>query len=130
MLEILKQIEEEIHGVLAKVKEDDIERFLAEIAPDRRIFVDGEGRSGFKAKAKGARVLAVTSKPASPLGQCADVVLEIPGTVKGDAGGERKSIQLLSSLFDQSLHIVLDAVCLALSRRDHIANEQATATHW
>ena len=180
MLEILKKIEEEIHGVLAKVKEDDIERFLAEIAPNRRIFVDGEGRSGFsakgfamrlmhlkytvyfvgetitpaveagdvfiavsgsgtsknvvsdaeKAKAKGARVLAVTSKPASPLGQCADVVLEIPGTVKGDAGGERKSIQLLSSLFDQSLHIVLDAVCLALSRRDHIANEQATATHW
>ena len=75
-------------------------------------------------------MLAVTSKPASPLGQCADVVLEIPGTVKGDAGGERKSIQLLSSLFDQSLHIVLDAVSLAISRRDHIANEQATATHW
>ena len=180
MLTVLEQIEAEIHSVLSKVQEDNVAAFLAELSPKKRIFVDGEGRSGFsakgfamrlmhigytvyfvgetitpaveagdvfiavsgsgssqnvvndaeKAKKKGARVLAVTSKVESPLGKCADLVLEIPGTVKGDAGEARKSIQLLSSLFDQSLHIVLDAVCLELSRRDHVANETATATHW
>lgn len=180
MVALLEQIEEEIHRVLCKIKADDMERFIDEIHHEKRIFVDGEGRSGFsakgfamrlmhlrytvyfvgetitpameagdvfiavsgsgksqnvvndaqKAKQKGLRVLAVTSKRDSPLAKLADVILEIPGTVKGDAGEERKSIQLLSSLFDQSLHIVLDAVCLALSRRDHVANDQATATHW
>ena len=103
---------------------------------DVLIAVSGSGKSqnvvgdAEKAKRKGLRILAVTSKPDSPLAELADVVLEIPGTVKGDAGEERKSIQLLSSLFDQSLHIVLDAVCLELSRRDRVANDQATAAHW
>lgn len=54
----------------------------------------------------------------------------VPGTVKGDLGSDRKSIQLLSSLFDQSIHIVLDGLCLYLSQRDKISNEAATKTHW
>ena len=66
----------------------------------------------------------------SPLAGYADQVLIIPGTVKGDTGESRGSIQLLSSLFDQSLHIVLDAVCLIISYRDDTANESATGAHW
>lgn len=180
MIEVLDQILDEIHDVLDHVKEEEVNSFLDEFHRERRIFVDGEGRSGFsargfamrlmhlgytvffvgetitpavqkgdlfiavsgsgksvnvrndaeKAKEKGAFLAAVTSKENSPLAEMADKVLVIPGTVKGDAGRNRGSIQLLSSLFDQSLHITLDAVCLLLSRRDHMSNEAATKAHW
>ena len=70
-----------------------------------------------KAKEKHASVIAVTSKRESLLAGFADQILVIPGTVKGDTGEGRGPIQLLGSLFDQSLHIGLDAVCLFLSYR-------------
>jgi 6-phospho-3-hexuloisomerase len=83
-----------------------------------------------KARDKGCRILVVTSKADSSLAALADQILVIPGTVKGDTDDKRKSIQLLSSLFDQSLHITLDAVCLLLSYRDQTANDLATKAHW
>ena len=69
---------------------------------------------------------AETSKPESPLAAAADAVIVVPGRVKGEAGG---SIQLLSSLFDQSVHIALDALCLMLSRRDNVSDADANANH-
>lgn len=78
------------------------------------------------AKKLGVKVIAVTSKPESPLAAAADAVILVPGRVKGEAGG---SIQLLSSLFDQSVHIALDALCLMLSRRDNVSDAQANANH-
>ena len=86
MLEILKQIEEEIHGVLAKVKEDDIERFLAEIAPNRRIFVDGEGRSGFSAKGFAMRLMHLkytvyfVGETITPAVEAGDVFIAVSGS--------------------------------------------------
>ena len=180
MTEVFMDILAEIETVLDAVDEQQLEAVMERIQKNRRVFVDGEGRSGFsakgfamrlmhlgytvffvgetitpalregdlfiavsgsgksanvlndakKAKTAGAELVAVTSKPDSPLAQEADCVLVIPGTVKGDAGSQRGSIQLLSSLFDQSLHITLDALCLLLSRRDHTANETATGAHW
>ncbi|MDO4960911.1 MAG: 6-phospho-3-hexuloisomerase [Eubacteriales bacterium] len=177
---VLDVILKEIEGVLAQVKDEELENVMASFSKDRRIFVDGEGRSGFsakgfamrlmhlgytvyfvgetitpavkdgdlfiavsgsgksanvvndakKAKAAGAELIAVTSKPESPLAVEAAKLLVIPGTVKGDTGAGRASVQLLSSLFDQSLHITLDALCLLISRRDNTANETATGAHW
>ena len=167
-MDVLRTIMDEIEHVVANVKKDEIDQVIGLIQKDRRIFVAGEGRSGFsakgyvvgetitpaikegdiligvsgsgksisvvdaarKAKEKNASVIAVTSKRESPLAGFADQILVIPGTVKGDTGEKRGSIQLLSSLFDQSLHIVLDAVCLLLSYRDNTANESATGAHW
>ena len=180
MTEVLRQIMDEIDATIDQVKEEELQAFMDRIRKEHRIFVDGEGRSGFsargfamrlmhigyqvffvgetitpameegavfigvsgsgtsamvlndakKAKDHGCTILAVTSKKDSPLAAMAETVLIIPGTVKGDSGSSRKSIQLLSSLFDQSLHITLDAVCLMLSRRDHTSNEEATHVHW
>lgn len=180
MVAILTDIMQEIEDVLGKVQEEELQAVMAELDQSRRVFVAGEGRSGFsargfamrlmhigytvyfvgetitpamkagdvfigvsgsgksagvvndakKAKDMGLTVIAVTSKPESALAALADVVMVIPGTVKGDSGEARGSIQLLSSLFDQSLHITLDALCLLLSRRDHTANEVATKAHW
>lgn len=180
MMTVLRDIMDEIEEVLKKVKEEEIQAVMERLDKNRRIFVAGEGRSGFsakgfamrlmhigytvyvvgetitpsmkngdvfigvsgsgksasvindakKAKEIGCTVLAVTSKQDSPLAEMAEVILQIPGTVKGDTGETRTSIQLLSSLFDQSLHITLDALCLLLSRRDHTENEEATKAHW
>lgn len=179
-MEILNQIMDEINGTLQQVSEEEINAVMDIVTKERRVFVDGEGRSGFsargfamrmmhigytvffvgetitpamkegdvfigvsgsgksasvvndakKAKQAGCTVIAVTSKKDSPLAAEADQLLVIPGTVKGDSGEGRKSIQLLSSLFDQSLHITLDALCLLLSRKNNVANETATGAHW
>lgn len=98
--------------------------------------ISGSGESGSvvlntkKAKEKGCLVVVVTSKESSTLAGLADKLIIVPGTTKGDNGEQRKSVQLLSSLFDQSLHIVLDALCLMVSKKDSISNSEATAKHW
>lgn len=148
MVEVLQDIMQEIEDVIDKVKDEELQAVMAELDKSRRVFVAGEGRSGFsargfamrlmhigytvyfvgetitpamqagdvfigvsgsgksasvvndakKAKDVGLTVIAVTSKPESPLAEAAKTVLVIPGTVKGDTGEARGSIQLLSSL--------------------------------
>lgn len=179
-MEILDCILTEIEDVIHKVKTEELVRFASQITKDKRIFVDGEGRSGLMAKGfamrlmhlgytvyvvgetitpavgtndvfivvsgsgessnvladtnkavnKGNSVLVVTSKLNSSIANLADIVLIVPGTIKSDSVDNRGSIQLLSSLFDQSLHIVLDVICLMLSKRDQVSNEEATTNHW
>lgn len=103
---------------------------------DLFITVSGSGKSANilsdtkKAKNLGCEVVAFTSNTESELAKEADIIVIVPGTVKGDTGEGRKSIQLLSSLFDQSIHIVLDGLCLYLSKRDNMSNEEATKIHW
>lgn len=179
-MEVFNVILDEIKGVLDQVNDSEFKNAAVSIKKDRRIFVDGEGRSGLmakgfamrlmhlgyetyvvsetitpalkegdlfisvsgsgrsaniisdtnKAKNVGCEILVFTSNNVSELAKLADNIVIVPGTVKGDTGADRKSIQLLSSLFDQSIHIVLDGLCLYLSQRDKISNESATKTHW
>ncbi|MBP1046043.1 6-phospho-3-hexuloisomerase [Enterococcus sp. BWM-S5] len=79
------------------------------------------------AQRKGIEIIGITSEPASPLAQSAENLLIIPGATKTGSGIQ--SIQLLSSLFDQTLHITLDYVCLMISKRDHVSNEDAKKQH-
>lgn len=103
---------------------------------DLFISVSGSGKSANvvsdtkKAKKVGCEVIAFTSNAESDLAKEADIVVKVPGTVKGDEGENRKSVQLLSSLFDQSIHIVLDGLCLYLSQINQISNNEATKIHW
>lgn len=80
------------------------------------------------AKKKGLTVIAVTSAANSPLAQLADAVLIVPRATKNGEGAVQ-SIQLLSSLFDQTLHITLDVLCLMLSNRDKISKEDVYNGH-
>lgn len=180
MIPILETILDEITGVLDKVDETGLKETLAYLKKEKRIFVDGEGRSGLmakgfamrlmhlgysvyvigetitpaikkedvfivvsgsgesansledtkKAKKTGSKIIAVTSKENSSIAELADSILLVPGTVKSEQGENRTSIQLLSSLFDQTLHITLDVLCLMISRRDGFSNEEATKKHW
>ena len=86
--------------------------------------------SAEKAKKSGARTLLVSSKRDSLIAKVVDCAFVVPGTVKGEQGVNRGSIQLLSTLFDQSLHLVLDALCLMISQRDEMSNDEATQLHW
>ncbi|MDR1904741.1 MAG: SIS domain-containing protein [Treponema sp.] len=105
-------------------------------AEDLFIGVSGSGASAnvvndaAKARNAGCRLLAITGKHDSPLAEASDAVLCVPGTANGDTGDDSGSVQLLSSLFDQSLHIVLDALCLAVSLRDVTDNTSATDSYW
>ncbi len=174
----LPEILLEIKDVLDAVDELKMETLERAVMKERRIFVDGEGRSRYvgqcfamrlmhlglqsyvigdtntpafaegdllvsisgsgktetvvlnagKAKKKGAEVIGITTNSASPLAELSDAVIKLNATTRGDVEN-RKSIQLLGSLFDQSVHILLDNVCLAVSREEGISNEQATKNH-
>lgn len=101
---------------------------------DVLVAVSGSGKSETvlihvkKAKAIGSAVIGISAKKESKLFQSADCCLYIPGTVKQDA--QRRSIQLLSTLFDQSLHVILDMVVLMISQSNQIGNEQAANNHY
>lgn len=107
--------------ICPSMHEGDVLLAISGSGTTRRTVEDAEA-----AKKLGVKVIAVTSKPESPLAAAADAVIVVPGRVKGETGG---SIQLLSSLFDQSVHIALDALCLMLSRRDNVSDADANANH-
>ena len=79
------------------------------------------------AKKMGLSIIVLTSDKESPLAKLADRVIIVPGATKTGAGV--KSIQLLSTLFDQTVHITLDALTLKLAQRDQTSNEDALHEH-
>lgn len=100
---------------------------------DVLVSVSGSGKTQYvveltqKAHQNGVKVVALTSNATSPLADLAEKVIVVPGATKNGDGV--KSIQLLSTLFDQSVHIVLDVLCLKLSMRDHVSNSEAKTQH-
>lgn len=82
-----------------------------------------------QAHRQGARVVAVTTDPASPLAEQAELVVHVPAATKYRRPGEAATIQPLSSLFDQACHIAFDGVCLRLALLRGIGNDAAKAAH-
>jgi 6-phospho-3-hexuloisomerase len=58
-----------------------------------------------------------------------DTVLIVPAATKYRRADEAPTVQPLSSLFDQTTHVLLDAVCLQLAERGGIDNATARAAH-
>ncbi len=79
------------------------------------------------AKKLGLTILAITSEPNSPLAKLADHCLIVPGATKTGSGIQ--SIQLLSTLFDQTVHITLDILALMIANKDQTSNEEALSEH-
>jgi 6-phospho-3-hexuloisomerase len=80
------------------------------------------------AKEIGARVIAVTSFPASPLGQTADLVVTIKGRTKAGLPteedylarqiiGEREPLTPLGSIFENNSMVFLDSLVVELMHR-------------
>lgn len=80
-----------------------------------------------RAKKLGLTIIALTSEPASPLAELADCLIIVPGATKTGSGVA--SIQLLSSLFDQTVHITLDILTLLIARQKNISNQDAYSQH-
>ncbi|CQR55969.1 6-phospho-3-hexuloisomerase, partial [Paenibacillus riograndensis] len=82
-----------------------------------------------KARELGASVIALTTDAESPLARSAVQVLAIPAATKHRRDGEGASVQPLGSLFDQCVHLVLDAVCLCYAESHGVDNAAAFRQH-
>lgn len=105
------------------------------VTGDTLVAISGSGttagtvRVAHQAVRLGGHVLAVTTEPASPLGELAEQLLILPAATKYRKHGEPPTVQPLSSLFDQTSHLVLDAVALHLAELRGVDNSRAVSTH-
>jgi 6-phospho-3-hexuloisomerase len=170
---------EEVNGVFNKMDVGATELLLQQLQPATRVFIVGEGRSGFMAKAFamrlmhlglnvfvvgetitpslakgdliiaisgsgstnsvisvaakgrdiGCKVFSITTNNQSDLANVSNEVLVIPAATKNRLNHETKSVQPLSSLFDQCVHVLCDAVCLNYSLSQSISHELTYSKH-
>lgn len=74
-----------------------------------------------QAKKSGATLLLVTTAIDSDLGQLSDRVVRVPAATKHRRQEEPATMQPMGNQFDQSVHILLDAIVIALTQsRDNI----------
>ena len=90
------------------------------------------------AKSLGAKVLAVTSHPTSPLGMIADLVVEVPGRVMRSREDEYHSRQILGdheplapmgTIFEDSCMVFLDCLIAELIARMGVSEEAMKSKH-
>ena len=108
--------------ITPSVKEGDLFIAISGSGTTKGVLMDA-----ISAKEKGLTLLVFTSNRQSELAQIADALVVIPGATKTGAG--IASIQLLSSLFDQTLHITLDVLCLMLSRQQSATKDEILQAH-
>ena len=81
-----------------------------------------------KAKKKATILLSINGNLDSKLSEMSDYSILVPATTRQQLEN-RQSIQLLGSLFDQSVHLLLDTVCLIISEKENISNTEAVRRH-
>lgn len=179
MNKIIQAVLAEIEEVVCHIPDEQLKAAVDYIAAAGRIFVFGEGRSGFMAKSFAMRlmhlgadayvigetttpsiqaedmiilvsgsgktksvcwtaeraaelgcvILAVTTNTASPLADYATAIIEVPAATKYREASEKESIQPLGSLFDQSTHVLFDALCLDYAEKQNRTHEQTFKLH-
>ena len=104
---------------------------------DLLVAISGSGSTGSmlqfasKAKAIGAKLFLVTTNRESKIAAISDGILVIPAATKHRLPDESKTIQPLGNQFDQSVHLLLDAVIIATIQGDNheTANAKMTMRH-
>lgn len=104
---------------------------------DLLIAISGSGSTGAilqyssKAKESGAKVFLVTTNKESGIASICNGVLIIPAATKYRRKNEPSTIQPLGNQFDQSVHLVLDAIIIVtLQKDDHdSAYKEMTKRH-
>ncbi len=81
------------------------------------------------AKSKGAKLGIITSARTSTIKSISDFAIHLPCPIKNDAASGVKSIQPMSNLFDQSLHIFGDVVAMMIQERKRLNNEELWRSH-
>jgi 6-phospho-3-hexuloisomerase len=176
---VASTILKEIETVISQVAEEQLQQLAAELQKAKRIFINGEGRSGLMAKSfamrlmhmgatvyvvgetitpsiaagdllvavsgsgttksvvwtaektqeLGCPVIAVTTNPESPLAAAATGILHVPAATKYRRANELTTIQPLGSLFDQSVHLLFDTICLLFSKLNDVDHTEALGRH-
>lgn len=66
-----------------------------------------------KAKETGAKIFLVTTDPQSKIGIISDGILVVPAATKKRRQEEPETVQPMGNQFDQSVHLLLDAILIA-----------------
>jgi len=87
-----------------------------------------------KALGFGLTLMAFTTAPRSRLGKVTQHLVVIPAPAKGHETGavdntDVASIQLMGALFEQQVHVVCDALCLAIARLADIQTARLWERH-
>ncbi|MYL69855.1 6-phospho-3-hexuloisomerase [Halobacillus litoralis] len=105
-------------------------------AEDLLVVISGSGSTQSlkhfteKAKEVGAVVAAITTNPSSTIAELSDRVLAVPAATKKRLPGEPSTIQPLGNQFDQSVHLLLDAVIIhTLDQKNGLTNNEMVERH-
>lgn len=82
-----------------------------------------------KAKSIGGTIVTVTIKPESTLGKLADITIQLPGSPKDQSNSEKKTIQPMGSLFEQTLLLFYDAIILRFMEKKGLDSETMYGKH-
>jgi ribulose-phosphate 3-epimerase len=102
---------------------------------DVMLIASGSGESRLPAeiarisKTKGARLALITSASDSTIKAISHVVVHLPCPTKKEPTRGVKSIQLMSTLFDQSLHIFSDVLALQIQQCKQLSHEAVWQRH-
>ncbi|WP_221568330.1 6-phospho-3-hexuloisomerase [Alkalihalobacillus sp. TS-13] len=98
---------------------------------DLLVLISGSGSTGSlvqyaeKAKEIDAKVALVTTNKDSAIGRISDFLLTIPAATKKRLPSEPDTIQPLGSQFDQSAHLLLDAIIVYLLEQQPEGNSHS-----
>lgn len=102
---------------------------------DLLVAITGSGSTGTilqfaqKAKAEGAQIFLVTTNRNSKIAEISEGILVIPAATKYRKPEEPSTIQPLGNQFDQSVHLVLDAIIIHSLRAGNDLNEEMKKRH-
>lgn len=102
---------------------------------DLLLLASGSGETGSlvsmanKCKNIQAKLAVITIVPQSTIGRMADVVVEIPASVKEKSADNSISLQPMGSLFEQTLLLLADAVILRLMEIKKIQADSMFVRH-
>lgn len=102
---------------------------------DLLLVVSGSGESiipkviAEKARKLGARIGIITAAPSSTIKGMADFAVHLPCPTKTNAPNVVQSMQPMSTLFDQSLHVFGDAVAMLIQEGKGLRNEDLWKNH-
>ncbi|BBH23478.1 hypothetical protein Back11_48230 [Paenibacillus baekrokdamisoli] len=82
-----------------------------------------------KAKHLGGTVAVLTIAQESTMGRLANLVVELPGSPKDQAGSEYPTIQPMGALFEQLLLLFCDAVILKLMEKRELDSTTMYGRH-
>ena len=82
-----------------------------------------------KAKEEGVVVQVISATKEGELAKFADSLIFVPAATKFRHKGEASSMQPLGSLFDQSAHIIFDALCMKYAIEKQVSQSESFKMH-